>query len=587
MNAAIYARKSTEQVGVNDEERSVARQVEHGRAYAARKGWTIAEDHIYVDDGISGAEFVKRPGLARLMNSMKPAPKFQILIMMEESRLGREQIETSYVLKTITDAGVRVFFYATDTERRLDNALDKVMLSLSNFASEMEREKASQRTHEAMMHKAKRGHVLNGKVYGYDNLDLWGEPDREGRRKRISVARRINPGEAEIVRRIFEHYSAGLGLKAIARLLTRDQVPAPRKGRLGWAPSALREILLREMYHGEIVWNKTQTIQRGGTRKQRDRPESEWIRLDAPELRIVSEGLWLRVQARFAEAKKAYLRTRDGQLLGRPAGSDFLSPYLASGLAQCSVCGGSIVGMTRGGGPNAKRIYICAYYHQRGLAVCTNNIRVSQEVLDSVLLHAINQQLDERIFEAAVKLALEKLRAEQQNFPDRQTAIERELSLIETRLQHLVDAIARGLATDSVIANLHSEEGRKKTLLRELEQLVSLQEITVFDAKRIAKDLHGRISDATSLLGRYTPQARQVLRKLLTGRIQCSPVEKDGVKGLAFTATGNYVRLIGQCSTGAEQVGPGGLPSTIPHFVRPGASSAIALFLAAPDKHLQ
>ena len=53
MIAAIYARKSTEQSGVNDEEKSVTRQIEHATAYAARKGWTVAEEHIYVDDGVS------------------------------------------------------------------------------------------------------------------------------------------------------------------------------------------------------------------------------------------------------------------------------------------------------------------------------------------------------------------------------------------------------------------------------------------------------------------------------------------------------------------------------------------------------
>ena len=34
MTAAIYARKSTEQNGVADESKSVARQVDHARAYA-------------------------------------------------------------------------------------------------------------------------------------------------------------------------------------------------------------------------------------------------------------------------------------------------------------------------------------------------------------------------------------------------------------------------------------------------------------------------------------------------------------------------------------------------------------------------
>jgi len=58
-----------------------------------RKGWTIADQPVYEDDGISGAEFPNRPGFVRLMASLKPRAPFQVLIMSEESRLGREAIE--------------------------------------------------------------------------------------------------------------------------------------------------------------------------------------------------------------------------------------------------------------------------------------------------------------------------------------------------------------------------------------------------------------------------------------------------------------------------------------------------------------
>lgn len=172
MIAAIYARKSTEQTGVSDEEKSVSRQVEHAKAYAGKKGWTVPDELIFVDDGISGAEFVKRPGFIRLMNALKPKPSFQFLIMSEESRLGREAIETGYVLKQIIDAGVRLFFYLEDRERTLDSAMDKVMLSLTNFASEMERERAKQRTADAMFRKARNGHVAGGATYGYSNKEI-------------------------------------------------------------------------------------------------------------------------------------------------------------------------------------------------------------------------------------------------------------------------------------------------------------------------------------------------------------------------------------------------------------------------------
>src|SRR5262245_56208386 len=149
MIAAIYARKSTEQSGVSDEARSVTRQVEHARAYGARKGWTVADAHVYVDDGISGAEFANRHGLVRLTTALKPRPPFQVLIMSEDSRLGREAIETAFVLKQIITAGVRVFFYLDDRERTLDSPVEKVMLSIQAMADEMEREKARQRTYDA------------------------------------------------------------------------------------------------------------------------------------------------------------------------------------------------------------------------------------------------------------------------------------------------------------------------------------------------------------------------------------------------------------------------------------------------------
>lgn len=108
MIAGIYGRKSTEQNGAADDQKSVARQIA-ARQYAQRKGWVVDDDSIFVDDGISGAEFATRPGFLRMMNSLKPRPPFQALITSEESRLGREQLEVGYALKQIISAGVRVF----------------------------------------------------------------------------------------------------------------------------------------------------------------------------------------------------------------------------------------------------------------------------------------------------------------------------------------------------------------------------------------------------------------------------------------------------------------------------------------------
>jgi DNA invertase Pin-like site-specific DNA recombinase len=80
-----------------------------------------------------------------------------------------------------------VFFYLSDSERTLETPMDKVMLSLAAFADELEREKARQRTTDALMQRARIGHVTGGIVFGYDNITIVAESG-----KKSHVVRRVN-----------------------------------------------------------------------------------------------------------------------------------------------------------------------------------------------------------------------------------------------------------------------------------------------------------------------------------------------------------------------------------------------------------
>jgi hypothetical protein len=52
---------------------------------------------------------------------MTPRPPFQVLIMSDESRLGRETIETAWSLTQSIQAGVPVWFYLEDRQRTFDS----------------------------------------------------------------------------------------------------------------------------------------------------------------------------------------------------------------------------------------------------------------------------------------------------------------------------------------------------------------------------------------------------------------------------------------------------------------------------------
>lgn len=91
MNAALYARKSTEQK-VADEAKSVTRQTELAREFAEAKGWTVAAGHVYTDDAVSGAAFGDegRPALAAMVVTAE-RKEFGAVVTMDESRIGRYQ----------------------------------------------------------------------------------------------------------------------------------------------------------------------------------------------------------------------------------------------------------------------------------------------------------------------------------------------------------------------------------------------------------------------------------------------------------------------------------------------------------------
>jgi site-specific DNA recombinase len=546
MIAAIYARKSTDQSGIGDEEKSVTRQIAHAKAYAAKKGWTVAEDYIYSDDGISGAEFVKRPGFLRLMNALKPRPAFQVLIMSEESRLGREQIETAYALKQITDAGVRIFFYLEDRERTLDSAMDKVMLSLTNFAAEMERERARQRTYDAMARKAQALHVTGGRVYGYDNVDV---PTPDG--KRAYVVRKINPVQGDVVRRIFSLYAGGLGLVKIAKTLNREHIAPPRGDRLGWAPTAIREILRRELYRGIVVWNRSQKAVRGGTKTQRKRSEDQWLRIEAPELRILDEELWRSVEARREKAATAFPRTREGgRLLGRASRLDSHSPYLLTGFTACTVCGGAVGGSTQyhGNGPVGNRtrvtFYLCTMRRKRGPCICSNDVVLRTDAVDVAVLKTIGEVLDSRVIEKSIELAIARLQDGRCQVASQRDRLKAELDDLDARLGRLVQALVNGGPMETVVAQIKVEEEQKRALTAEYEALDTASAPEAFDYATVVRELRERTADVQAVLRRQTAQARQMLRKLLDGKIAVEPVTVEGQRGFRLSGRLNVGRLL-------------------------------------------
>ena len=271
-----------------------------------------------------------------------PRPPFQVLVMSEESRLGREQIETAYLLKQLITAGVRVFYYLEDRERTLDSPTEKLLLSVATFADEMERVKARARTRDAMVRKARAGHVAGGRKYGYDNVD----GDRRPTGSRSHVDRRINEAEAAVVRRIFELAGAGYGFRRIAHALNAEAAPAPRASRAARAAGPRRRSGMccgARSIAASSSWGRTQKRDGWGQR-QRGAPLGS-ARLmtgfgsSGPTCGSCRRPCGHGVQEAPPPDRAAYLRSSNGRLHGARV-NGIAAKYLLTGMAVCGQCGG-------------------------------------------------------------------------------------------------------------------------------------------------------------------------------------------------------------------------------------------------------
>jgi site-specific DNA recombinase len=232
-------------------------------------------------------------------------------------------------------------------------------------------------------------------VFGYRHVAIANntELDRYGRPKIEGVRLAIDSNQAKTVIRIFERYAAGDSMKRIAMDLNADRVASPqaRPGRSqSWAQSSVRHVLLNEQYRGVVIWGKTKKVRAPETGKRiyRRRPESEWRRVEVPEQRIVSEKLWTRTLERIHMVRDLY-GVADGKRRGRAAAS----PYLFTGLLECSECGGSITIVSGRSRNREDSRYGCSAHAQRGNAVCTNALLVRRAELEPQLLGGLRERV--------------------------------------------------------------------------------------------------------------------------------------------------------------------------------------------------
>jgi site-specific DNA recombinase len=322
MEVALYVRVSTPR---QQQQQTIDQQLSRLRAYVAtRPDWHVTDEHIYRDDGYSGAT-LKRPGLDRLRDRVAMAA-VECVVITAPDRLARNYVHQMLLVDELTQRGCRVEF----VERPMsDDPHDQLLLQIRSAVAEYERTLIAERMRRGRQAKLRSGQLLpwTRAPYGY-LLDA--ERPRDPNRVRL------DPVQAAVVEQMFEWYSnltEPVSLYEVAKRLSDAQIPTPRGGPR-WNVASVRGILRSPTYLGIAYSGRTRPAPArrrksalqpvGSAQSEQPTPEDAWIAVPVPA--IISPERFEAVQQRL---------DRNVQMARR---NNTTYEYLLRGLVSCGQC---------------------------------------------------------------------------------------------------------------------------------------------------------------------------------------------------------------------------------------------------------
>ncbi len=523
--------------------RSIEDQFRNLRTFAEGRSWHILPSHIYADFGISGAS-IDRPALKAMITAALMKPRlFDVILVDDTSRLSRNLAEAMQVKQQLEFAGIRLIAVSQGVDSADDQA--DVIWTVHGLVDSLFLKELAKKTHRGMEGLALRGLHTGGRCYGYRSVPV------EGGGARLTV---YEP-EAVIVRRIFEMTAGGTSLKRVAKKLNAEGLRSPQPGTKkrydSWAPSAIREMIRRELYAGKIVWNKSRKVKVPGTNKRvrRPRPESEWKTTFCSELRIISDELWNRVQQRIQFTLKTYGRNLRG-MCNRNAASQ----YLLSGFLKCGECGANLVVVN--GRASRYASYGCPQHYSRG--ACNNSLRIGLEKIEKeVFEHLQKEVLRPDVVHLAIqetKLEIEKLTRDSREMSSQRESRRKEL---EAELRNLTTEVAKAAGNTSFLLQAIAD---REAELRDIRRAFTADQPRPVQLVLEGLEDHvlGAISNIRELAQSDVPRAKVELGKHIDRIVLTPQSDHTGylIEGQwTLVGTNNFQDILKECGVGMV---PGG-----------------------------
>ena len=409
MKIAAYCRVSTEKEAQID---SLEKQIEFFNEFTKKNGYELYK--LYADEGISGKQIKHRKHFQQMMIDAK-AKKFDKVVVKDVSRFARNTVDLLQSVRELKSYGVQVDFL---NNGEVMEGGSEFILTILGAMAQQESANMSKRVKFGKDITAQKGRVPN-LVFGYDKI-----PD-----ERYTL--KINEEEAKIVKEIFESYVyKGIGTTKIAWDLN-DRGIRTKKTKSKWVQTSIVRMLKNPIYTGRVTNKKSEVTDFiTGTRK--DLPEEEWIVVERPEMRIISDELFNRAQDILAQ------RSNEFKLNNKREKTE----YVFSTLIYCKHCGYSFRRIKRkytADGPEYIR-WVCSGRNSMGVNHCPNTTVIDEEEL----LNAIKEYLksiisNKKNFMKAVEKEFEKITKLRESNERSEESLLKEIEKVTTKKQKYME----------------------------------------------------------------------------------------------------------------------------------------------------
>lgn len=409
MKIAAYCRVSTEKEAQID---SLEKQIEFFNEFTKKNDYELYK--LYADEGISGKQIKHRKQFQQMMIDAK-AKKFDKVVVKDVSRFARNTVDLLQSVRELKSYGVQVDFL---NNGEVMEGGSEFILTILGAMAQQESANMSKRVKFGKDITAKKGRVPN-LVFGYDKI-----PD-----ERYTL--KINEEEAKIVKEIFESYVyKGIGTTKIAWNLN-DRGIRTKKTKSKWVQTSIVRMLKNPIYTGRVTNKKSEVTDFiTGTRKEL--PEEEWIVVERPEMRIISDELFNRAQELLEQ------RSNEFKLNNKREKTE----YVFSTLIYCKHCGYSFRRIKRkytADGPEYIR-WVCSGRNSMGVNHCPNTTVIDEEeLLNAIKIYLKSIIKNKKDFMKAVEKEFEKITKLRENNERSEESLLKEIEKVTVKKQKYME----------------------------------------------------------------------------------------------------------------------------------------------------